>query len=99
MTLLLARQPGERAFRRRGPVQAPGGTDGGPEEQAGWPSGPWGGHPHVLRGHQGRQRPQVGWRAATAVALAGVSTGGAAGPVALGALAGAAGAGGGRWKW
>ena len=38
-------------------------------------SGPRGGHPHVPPGHQGRQRPQVGWRAVTAVSLAGVSTG------------------------
>lgn len=100
MTLLLARQPGDRAFRRRGQSKPGAARTMGrpfplPEERAG---------PPVLRaglppaGHHGRQRPQAGWRAeAAAAALAGAGAG--AEPGALGSLAGAAGAAGGRWKW
>lgn len=99
MTLLLARQPGERAFRRRGLSKPQEGQMDGQRSRLAGPPVLGGGHPLGRQGHQGRQRPQVGWRAATAVALAGVSTGGGAVPAALGSLVGTVGAAGGRWKW
>lgn len=100
MTLLLARQPREGAFRGR--VRPTWGRTAAGKvfptrERYGlalWFS--WG--VHRSPGHQGRQRPQAGWRAA-AEALAEERAGGGAAPGAWGSLAGAAGAAGGRWKW
>lgn len=95
MTLLLARQPGQ-SLPEEGAARAVGGTDGWEgsalsaerNSQLSWS---WVSRSHFPR-HHGRQRPQAGWRA-VALALAGAGAG------ALGSLAGAPGAAGGRWKW
>lgn len=95
MTLLLARQPGERAFRRRGPVQAPGGTDGWPEEQAGRPSGARGWPPARPAGSPGPPEAAGGLACCDGGGLGGGEHGRRRGARGLGFLGGHRGRGGG----